>query len=139
MVKLIVFMVPDESMKLSDFYSHFLTKPSTFLIIRSEFFLFFKFHFLIQSDVGGYRPRSLDLLSPGNLEDRVTVETLSTPEMTGLRTISWPRSPTRSFVRNFPQIFNNIYLKLIGFIFLLISWSHCVNDLLSKPTAQLLT
>jgi hypothetical protein len=39
----------------------------------------------------------LDLSSPG-----VTVETLSTPEMTGLRTISWPRSPTRSFLRNFP-------------------------------------
>jgi hypothetical protein len=39
----------------------------------------------------------LDLSSTG-----VTVETLSTPEMTGLRTISWPRSPTRSFLRNFP-------------------------------------
>ena len=33
----------------------------------------------------------------------VTVETLSTPEMTGLRNISWPRSPTRAFIRNFPQ------------------------------------
>jgi len=32
----------------------------------------------------------------------ITVETLSTPELSGLRTSSWNRSPTRSFIRNFP-------------------------------------
>lgn len=60
---------------------------------------------------GECRPGSLELLStrpartssPTTLSTpEMTVETQSTPEMTGLRTISWPRSPTRSFVRNFP-------------------------------------
>ena len=32
----------------------------------------------------------------------ITVETLNTPEMSGLRSHTWSRSPTRSFVRNFP-------------------------------------
>jgi len=42
------------------------------------------------------------LPSSSELCPEVSVETQSTPEMTGLRTISWPRSPTRTFVRNFP-------------------------------------
>ena len=35
-------------------------------------------------------------------ESDVTVETLSTPEMAGMRTSTWSRSPTRTFIRNFP-------------------------------------
>ena len=47
------------------------------------------------------RPRSLEFLSPYNDED-VIVETLLTPELSGIRQRTWARSPTRTFVRNFP-------------------------------------
>ena len=44
------------------------------------------------------RPSRLEL----GQRSEVCVETLSTPEISGLRTSSWSRSPTRTFVRNFP-------------------------------------
>ena len=44
------------------------------------------------------RPSRLEL---GHRSD-VCVETLSTPEISGLRTSTWSHSPTRTFVRNFP-------------------------------------
>ena len=44
------------------------------------------------------RPSRLDLMQRSD----ISVETLSTPEISGLRTSTWSRSPTRTFVRNFP-------------------------------------
>merc|ERR1712137_1516490 len=52
------------------------------------------------SPAGKPSPTDLSLTLRPDMD--VTVETLTTPEISGVRSATWSRSPTRTFIRNFP-------------------------------------